>query len=219
MGLFVKSWAPTIFYWLFCIQYHSFLSTCCAYYEIEFKIERRATYFSSLRAKLVLASIGIPKWVWLSTNQCRKFVVQTTTLSPSMHQKLLYAKQPTPNQKSRLNEVEDKLWSIQKNKQIRTCVWFDAISNTRVSTWTVALKLALLVCWPVWPPPPPPPGPPAWLMPPPSTGTSTLYIDAAAEGKTTNDSSIALPPWDSFTFAAGWWWWAPALGVAPEVVQ
>ena len=44
--------------------------------------------FGSLRAKLVLAPLGMPKWVWPSMNRYRMFYVQTSTLPPSMHGKL-----------------------------------------------------------------------------------------------------------------------------------
>jgi hypothetical protein len=46
------------------------------------------TYFSSLRAKLILALLGMPKWVWPLMNQYRMFFVQTSTPPPRMHQKL-----------------------------------------------------------------------------------------------------------------------------------
>ena len=38
MGLFVGSWFPMIFYWLVCIQFQSFLSTC-ACSEVVFELE------------------------------------------------------------------------------------------------------------------------------------------------------------------------------------
>ena len=47
-------------------------------------------YFGPLRAKLILAPLGMPKWVRSSTNLHRMFFVQTSTLPPSMHHKLTY---------------------------------------------------------------------------------------------------------------------------------
>ena len=51
----VGSWSLVKFYWLFCIQYEQFRSTCCACLEVVFEFEWRATYFSSLRARYILA--------------------------------------------------------------------------------------------------------------------------------------------------------------------
>ena len=83
-----------------------FLSTCGASLEVVFEFEGRATYSGSLRAKLILAPSGMPKWVWPSRKQYRMFFfVRTSTLPPNTHGKptehggLLYGKQPTPNQR------------------------------------------------------------------------------------------------------------------------
>ena len=92
--------------WLFRIEIQSFLSTCAACLVVEF--EWRATYFSSLRVKLMLAPLGMLKRVWLLMNPYRMLILQTSTwLPPSMQApktywrwKVLYAKQPTPDQKS-----------------------------------------------------------------------------------------------------------------------
>ena len=73
-----------------CIAYkigNIFLSTCGVCSEVVFDIGWRATYFGLLRAKLILAPLGMPKWVWPSMNWYRTFFVQTSTLPPSMHQK------------------------------------------------------------------------------------------------------------------------------------
>ena len=50
-----------IFHWFFCIQYQQFLSTSGAFLEVVFDFEQRATYFGSLRPKLILAPLGMPK--------------------------------------------------------------------------------------------------------------------------------------------------------------
>ena len=50
-----------IFHWFFCIQSQYFISTCGAYSEVVFEFDQRATYFGSLRAKLILAPLGMPK--------------------------------------------------------------------------------------------------------------------------------------------------------------
>ena len=60
---------------------------CGACLEVVFEFEWRATYFASLRAKLILAPLGIPKWVRPSMNWYGMFFVQTPTPSPSMHWK------------------------------------------------------------------------------------------------------------------------------------
>ena len=44
-----------IFQWLICMQYEYFLSTCGVSSEVVFEFDGRATYSSSLRAKLILA--------------------------------------------------------------------------------------------------------------------------------------------------------------------
>ena len=44
----------------------------------------------ALRAKSILAPLGVPIWIWPTLNQCRMFFVQTSTwLPPRMHQKLI----------------------------------------------------------------------------------------------------------------------------------
>ena len=47
----------------------NFYSTCGACSIVLFEIEWRATYFGSLRAKVILASFSMQKWVWPSMNQ------------------------------------------------------------------------------------------------------------------------------------------------------
>ena len=76
----------------------------------------RATYFSSLRTRLNLAPLGMPKRVWPSMNRSKIFFIQTSTLPPSMHHKLtdtwkvLYAKQPNPDQKVMLSYRTTLIW-------------------------------------------------------------------------------------------------------------
>ena len=53
-----------------------------------FEFDRRATYFGSLRAKLILAPLGTPKWVWPTMNPHRMFFIQTSTPPPRMYHKL-----------------------------------------------------------------------------------------------------------------------------------
>ena len=57
-GLFIGSWSPTIFHWLFWIQYQEFPSTCAACLKVEFEFEWRATYFAPFRPKHTLATPG-----------------------------------------------------------------------------------------------------------------------------------------------------------------
>ena len=63
-----------------------------------FEFEWRATYFVLLRAKPILASLGMPKWVWFSMKWHSMFFVRTSTLPPSMYPNLneygRYCKQP-----------------------------------------------------------------------------------------------------------------------------
>jgi hypothetical protein len=51
------------FHWLIYIQYRYFLSMCGACLKGVFKFEQIATYFTSLRAKFILAPLGMPKRV------------------------------------------------------------------------------------------------------------------------------------------------------------
>ena len=44
--------------------------------------------FQFLRAKFILAPLGMPQWVWPSMNWYKMFYHQTSTLPPSMHHKL-----------------------------------------------------------------------------------------------------------------------------------
>ena len=39
IGLFVRIWSPMIFRWLYCIQYHCFLSTCGGCLVVMFEFE------------------------------------------------------------------------------------------------------------------------------------------------------------------------------------
>lgn len=54
-NLFVEGWSPVNFHRLFCLQYHGSLSTCRAFSDVVFAVEGKATYFRSLKAKLILA--------------------------------------------------------------------------------------------------------------------------------------------------------------------
>ena len=74
--------------WMFCIQCQQFLSTCGACLEVVFEFEWRATYCGSLRAKVILATLGMLKWVRPLMRQYRMFFVVISTLPSSMHQKL-----------------------------------------------------------------------------------------------------------------------------------
>jgi hypothetical protein len=64
MGIFIGSWSPMILCWLFCVQHQESLSSCGAYLEVVFEFEWIATYFSLLRAALILVPPHMPKWVW-----------------------------------------------------------------------------------------------------------------------------------------------------------
>ena len=72
----------------FAYNANNFLSTCGKCSEVVFEFKWRATYYGRLRAKLILAPLGMPKWVWPSMNPQRMFLVQTSTLPPSMDRKL-----------------------------------------------------------------------------------------------------------------------------------
>ena len=52
------------------------------------EVWQRTFYFGSLRVKLILARLGMPKWVWPSMNQYRMFFVHTSTPTPIIYQKL-----------------------------------------------------------------------------------------------------------------------------------
>ena len=47
----------------------------------------KSNYFGSLKAKLILAPLGIQKWVRPSMDQYRMFFMQTSTRPPSMNRK------------------------------------------------------------------------------------------------------------------------------------
>lgn len=75
-----------------------------------------ATYFGSLRAKLILLPLDMPKLGQPSMNRYRMFLVLTST-PPLKHApktcqawKVLYAKEPTPDQVM-LNYERITLWS------------------------------------------------------------------------------------------------------------
>ena len=81
---FVRSWSPMIFHWLFCIQYHNItktyniiLSTCGAFSEVVFESDWGATYSGSARAKLILAPLGMPKWV-----DTQRTVIECSSFKP-----------------------------------------------------------------------------------------------------------------------------------------
>jgi len=84
-GLFDHPWIPI---GCFAYKFSKFLSTCGAILEVVFEFEWRATYFGSLTTKVILAPLGMPKWVWPSMNRYRMFFIQPSTILPSMHQKL-----------------------------------------------------------------------------------------------------------------------------------
>ena len=106
MRLSIGSWSLWFSVGLFAYNINVFLSTCGICLEVVSELEWRTTYFGSLKIKFSLAPLGMRNWVWASMNWDRMFLVQTSTLSPSIHWKLtehgrvFYAKQPTPNQKS-----------------------------------------------------------------------------------------------------------------------
>ena len=85
-GTFLLELVPWMLHWLFCIllSIFSFHLWCMLVFEFEW----RATYFSSLRAKLVTASLGMPKWVWPSINWYSTFFIPTSALPASMHKNL-----------------------------------------------------------------------------------------------------------------------------------
>ena len=95
------SWSPYDFPWVVShTKSFIFFPLCGACLEVlECEFEWRATYFGWLRAKLFFASLHMPKiWVWPSINRFRMFLVHTSTHAPTW--KVVYEKQPTPNQKS-----------------------------------------------------------------------------------------------------------------------
>ena len=62
MELFVGSCSSMISNWLRCIQNEWLLITCGACLEVVLVFEWWATYFGSMRARLNLAPLGMPKW-------------------------------------------------------------------------------------------------------------------------------------------------------------
>ena len=84
-GTLHRELVPYDFQWLFCIQKQWFLYTRGPCLKVVFEFEWVATYFGLLRAKLILAPLCMPKWVWPSMNRCRMVFVQNFPLPPSMH--------------------------------------------------------------------------------------------------------------------------------------
>ena len=80
MELSIGSWSPMIFHWLLCIQYQLFLSTLWCMLEVVSESADRATSFGTLRAKSILAPLGMPMWVWPSMNRYSMLFVQISTL-------------------------------------------------------------------------------------------------------------------------------------------
>ena len=127
MGLF-RSWSPRIFHWWFCIQNQQSPSTSGAFSEVVFEIEWRATYFGSLGAKLVLAPLGMPKWVWPSMNQYRMIFIQTPHSLQECTQNLLnmegiVCKIANFLPKSHVDELEDNFIK----KQMRTWTFWGSL--------------------------------------------------------------------------------------------
>ena len=100
--------SKTLWFAMGCFAYHvnKLLPLCGACLELVFEVEPRATNFGSLRVKLNLAPLGMPKWVWPSMNRDKMFFIQTSTIPPSMHRKLtehgrsFFAKRSTLDRKS-----------------------------------------------------------------------------------------------------------------------
>ena len=109
MSLSIRSWSPMFSYWLLCIHYQFF--PLVVHLEAVFKFEWRATSWGSLsEIKLILACQEVLKRVWHSVN--RKEVALHLNLHTTFKHapktywtwKVLYAKQPTPNEKSMLSQ-------------------------------------------------------------------------------------------------------------------
>ena len=97
----------------FWIQYREFLSTCGPWLQVVFEFKWWATYFASLRAKIVLSHLGMPRAVWSSMNRYGMFVIQTSTLPPSIHQKLSkHGRSCMQN-----NQLQPKVMLSQRNPQ------------------------------------------------------------------------------------------------------
>jgi hypothetical protein len=140
---------------LFCLQNLTCLVFFGACVEVGWRFEHRTFYIGSWRTKLILTLLGMPKWVWSSTNQYRMFYVQTSTLPPHMHQKLTkhvrFCKQNNQLPTKTHVELKDnsnvaKLWNaIMKQKlrlfaihQIVTSLQRTANLNPRIK-WHLAL--------------------------------------------------------------------------------
>ena len=89
IDLFFNSTGVLIRTWLFCIQH--FLCSVIFWFMLGIGVEvwmEKIFYISSLRAKLIMGPLDMPKWVnWPSMNQYRMFFFETSTPTPIMHQK------------------------------------------------------------------------------------------------------------------------------------
>jgi hypothetical protein len=74
--------------WLSCLQNLPCLVRFWCMRGGDVEVWTKKFYIGSWRAKLILAPLGMPKWVWPSMNRYRMFFVQTSTIPPCMHQKL-----------------------------------------------------------------------------------------------------------------------------------
>ena len=118
-----------MFHSFFCIQNQWFLSICGACSEIVCAIKWGATYFSSLRAQLILAPLGMPKWAWPSVNWYRMFFVQTSTLP--QHAPKIYRSCMQKNQllTDRHVELDSVFMSHQWNGYPRLCASYFSLIN------------------------------------------------------------------------------------------
>ena len=103
IGLFVRSWGPSTLNRLLLYKIYSLFPLVVHALEVVFEVEWRATYFSSLRAKLI-APLDTPNWVWPSMTNigCSSFEPpHYLKHAPKTykHGRFCMEKQPTPDQK------------------------------------------------------------------------------------------------------------------------
>ena len=106
MRLFVGSWSVRTFHWLFCININNFFPLVVHVSEVVLYILTKSNLFESMRTEVILAPICIQMEFTLNEPEENDFCLKLHTTSKYPPQtysarKMLYPRQPTPDQKSR----------------------------------------------------------------------------------------------------------------------
>ena len=130
------------------------LATCGASMEVGFQLEWRATYFGSLRAKLILALLGMPKWVWPSMNRYRMFfysILHNTSKHRKFTKHRRCCMQTNKLMTKSLFELED-ISNIFKLLHVKLCAPVEACELywTLILKWTESSRMCHLFWTQTW---------------------------------------------------------------------